>query len=343
MDTVPPAFRVGVRRRTAVASPDRDLGVSEVLERREIECLLTLREELHFGRAARQLHVSQSRVSQTVRSVEERIGGRLFERTSRRVRLTALGDSFTSRLLPLYQQLVGAYDEAVARARRPAGTVRLGFSGPDGGQYAAGLLRITRTSAPECEVALYEVPAGDLLGPLRRDEVDVLVTPLPVEEPDLTVGPVIAHEPRLLAVPSRHRAATRPGVSIEEVAGETMFAPATTAPDYWWDFHLPSVTPRGREVRRRQRVRTYPEILFLVAAGRGVAPLPELVARHHAQPDVVFVPILDLPAVPVATVWRTAEDNARIRTVVESSRRLADELRRARVRPTPVPTGARTR
>lgn len=58
------------------------------LEIRELECFLALSEELHFGRAAERLYVSQSRISQLLRALEGRIGARLLDRTSRRVRLT---------------------------------------------------------------------------------------------------------------------------------------------------------------------------------------------------------------------------------------------------------------
>jgi hypothetical protein len=61
------------------------------VELREIEVFLTLAEELHFGRTAERLHLTSSRVSQVVRSLETRLGGALFERTSRRVRFTPLG------------------------------------------------------------------------------------------------------------------------------------------------------------------------------------------------------------------------------------------------------------
>jgi DNA-binding transcriptional LysR family regulator len=71
------------------------------VELREIETFLVLAEELHFGRSATRLHLSQSRVSQTIRSIESRIGGRLFDRTSRQVRLTLLGELLRDRSDPL--------------------------------------------------------------------------------------------------------------------------------------------------------------------------------------------------------------------------------------------------
>jgi DNA-binding transcriptional LysR family regulator len=65
-----------------------------VVELREIEAFLVLAEELHFGRTAQRLRVSQGRVSQMIRALEREVGGSLFERSSRQVRLTRLGGRF---------------------------------------------------------------------------------------------------------------------------------------------------------------------------------------------------------------------------------------------------------
>ncbi|MFD9637391.1 LysR family transcriptional regulator [Streptomyces violascens] len=70
------------------------------MERRDLEIFLTLADELHFGRTAERLHVSQARVSQTVKQLERRIGASLFERTSRRVQLTTIGGSCSTTYAP---------------------------------------------------------------------------------------------------------------------------------------------------------------------------------------------------------------------------------------------------
>lgn len=72
-----------------------------MLERVEIEVFLTLAEELHFGRAAERLRLSTGRVSQVVRQLERRLGGALFERTSRSVRITPVGLRLAEELAPL--------------------------------------------------------------------------------------------------------------------------------------------------------------------------------------------------------------------------------------------------
>ena len=94
----------------------------------EIEVFLTLAEELHFGRTAERLRMPQPRVSRLVSALERRVGGALFERTSRRVRLTPLGEQLRDQLQPAYKDLTAALDGARATARDTAGVLRIGFS-----------------------------------------------------------------------------------------------------------------------------------------------------------------------------------------------------------------------
>ncbi len=75
------------------------------IELREIRTFIVLSEELHFGRAAERLELTPSRISQVVRTLETRLGGRLFDRTSRRVALTPLGEQLLERAGPVYEQL----------------------------------------------------------------------------------------------------------------------------------------------------------------------------------------------------------------------------------------------
>ncbi|MER6076088.1 LysR family transcriptional regulator [Streptomyces sp. NPDC001817] len=75
------------------------------MELRDIEIFLTAAQELHFGRTAERLHVTPARVSQSIRRTERRVGAPLFDRTTRRVRLTALGEQLHRELNAGYQQI----------------------------------------------------------------------------------------------------------------------------------------------------------------------------------------------------------------------------------------------
>lgn len=295
-----------------------------MLELREIRCVLALSEQLHFGRTAHELRMSQSRVSRTVREAEQKVGGRLFERTSRNVRLTALGAELIDRLRPLYEQMANAYADVVTRTGGASGTIRLGFIGIAGGVHAARLIRTAQDALPDCRLILREVPCGDPLALLHRGQVDAVVVQLPVETRGVTIGPVVGREPRVLAVAPDHRLAGRDSVSVKDIADETVLQPVGAAAEYWRDIRLFWATPPGRGQQHDQEVRTCQEVLSLVAAGQGVAPLTESTARRHARPDTVFVP-LDLPDAQVALVWRSMEENELVRALAACGLRMSEE------------------
>ena len=96
------------------------------MELRDIEIFLALAEELHFGRTADRLHVSQARVSQSIAKQERQIGAPLFARSSRRVELTAIGIQLRDDLSAGYQRILDGTRAAAATARTiAAGTTRV--------------------------------------------------------------------------------------------------------------------------------------------------------------------------------------------------------------------------
>jgi DNA-binding transcriptional LysR family regulator len=307
------------------------------LDIRELECFLALSEELHFGRAAERLYVSQSRVSQLLRSLEGRVGARLLERTSRRVRLTPLGERFLADVRPAYASLHGALEAARDAARGLEGVLRIGFQGTvdERVMEAVGAFRDRH---PGCELETVEIPLADPFGAVRGGEVDAAIVCLPVAEPDLVLGPVFSRQPLTLAVSTRHplarrvaaggagraRSAGRAGgaggagsavgvVDAEELADHPVIGPGEPAPRYWRDVMAPATTPGGRPVPRGPRVCTLQEGLAATAAGRGTMLLCAPTAALHGRRDIAFVPVEGLPESALGLVWRRAGETARVR------------------------------
>jgi len=200
------------------------------MELREIEIFLALAEELHFGRTAERLHVSQARISQTIKKLERQVGAPLFDRTSRRVAPTPIGARLRDDLAPAYRQIVGAVARATDAGRGTGGVLQVGFEAPGVADLIAGVLDTYRSRATEGEVEIREADFGDPFGLLRAGEVDVLVTLLPVAEPDLATGPVVLTEPMVLAVPARHPFARLDSVTLDDLARDTVFRAARPAP-----------------------------------------------------------------------------------------------------------------
>jgi DNA-binding transcriptional LysR family regulator len=295
------------------------------VELRELRIFLVLADELHFGRTAERLGISQPGVSEAVRTLESRLGIKVFDRTSRRVRLTSAGEEFRRKLAPalaaLEQTLAGTGD----LSGDVSGLLRVGFVLTTEGPPLSRLIAAFHDRYPGCEVRLQEVETFDAYRALRDGDIDVLCNWLAVNEPDLTVGTAFAYYPRALAVAPSHRLAGQSAVSIEELASEEVALFPPTTPSGVYDLLVPPHTPSGRPIRRTVRVRTINEILAFVAGGRIVHPTSSTVPMFDRD-DIVLVPIDDLPPIPLGLVWPARRENARIRALDDTARSISDSI-----------------
>ena len=243
----------------------------------------------------------------------------LFERTSRRVRLTALGHALHSQLQPAYVQLNAALDDARAAARQAEGVLRIGFSPTSNMEALTRLAGAFEARHPGCHAVLGAISNLDPYSALRRSELDVLVNWLAVDEPDLTVGPVLEYRDRVLAVAATDPLAIRPSVSIEEVAGREVALMTPPFPPALYDAIIPPRTPAGRAIGRTQPVRGIHELVALVARGRIVHPTAAGIPMF-SRDDIALVPITDLPPLPLGLIWCTAHEDARIQALAETVR-----------------------
>ncbi|MEU6238128.1 LysR family transcriptional regulator [Kitasatospora sp. NPDC047058] len=290
------------------------------MEIRDIEIFLVLAEELHFGRAAERLRVSQARVSQALKKQERRIGAALFERTSRTVRLTEVGRQLRDDLQPVYVGLQESLERARMAGRGVAGRLRVGmmpFNVVDLHHY----WRAFRRRHPRWELQIRPAPYADPFDALRSGAMDVFVAWLPVEEPDLTVGPVLLTDRRVLAVADHHELAGRDTARLEAFAD---FAHATTTgvPDYWEDSYLPFHTPRGRAIERPHLVLGPDELISLISMGDIVQTFPGHVTRYWGMPNIRWLPVPDLGTLRYALVWRGEAENDAIRALAGTVRDL---------------------
>ncbi|MBO0731763.1 MAG: LysR family transcriptional regulator [Acidimicrobiaceae bacterium] len=289
------------------------------VELRELRIFLTLADELHFGHTAQRMGISQPGVSEAVRVLEARLGVKLFERTSRKVRLTPAGEQLCQQVSPA----VSAVDQALARtsdrASGVAGLLRVGFVLTTEGPPLNKLVTAFQARHPSCEVRLQEVETFDPYRSLRRGDIDVLCNWLAVDEPDLTAGTAFAFYPRALAVAPTHRLARKPAVFIEDLADEEVALPPPGVSRAVYDLIAPTHTPSGRPIRRTAPVRTIHEILSLVARGQIVHPTSSSVPIFDRD-DVVLVRMIGVPPLPLGLVWCANRDSPRIRALDETAR-----------------------
>jgi DNA-binding transcriptional LysR family regulator len=292
------------------------------MDMQQVEAFLAVADELHFGHAAEHLVLSRPRVSRLIASLEREVGGTLFDRTSRRVRLTPVGARFRDQLRPGYAQMQAALADACAAATRASGTLRVGFTVTTGGEAVTRLVSAFQAAHPDCQVILHEVGIGDPYAPLRRDEIDVLVNWLAVDEPDLTTGPVIDSCERALAVARGHPLASTPPASAEDLADFELARVPSPLPKALYDALLPPRTPSGRPTRRTHDVQGLHQTLALVASGHIVHPtVASLPLAQRA--DIVLIPVTGMPPLQLGLIWCTAHENARIRALARTAATLA--------------------
>jgi DNA-binding transcriptional LysR family regulator len=184
-----------------------------VMELRDIRTFLAVSEELHFGRAAQRLHVSQGRVSQTIQALEREVGAALFERTSRQVRLTVLGEQFRRGAQHGYDELTRVMQDCRAAALSASGRLRVGYAPSIGGDFATRVTAAFEADHTRYTATLHAVPLRQGMRPedtLKNGSADVVLAWSPggdgnaMKTSDLTVGPVLAEVSRGLLVPERH-------------------------------------------------------------------------------------------------------------------------------------------
>ncbi|MER5749464.1 LysR family transcriptional regulator [Streptomyces sp. NPDC002088] len=290
----------------------------------EIEIFLTLAEELHFGRAAERLHVTTGRVSQVIKKLERRIGGVLFERTSRTVRLTAIGRQLADDLVPLVAGMADALRRAADASRGVTGELRVAFLGEWTAPALLKAVALFSERHPDCRVDVREVQLSNSRASLLDGSVDVLIASYPFD--GMARGPVLLSEKRVLAVAAGHPLAGEESVSLEVLAEHPVVQyPEVTSVAFKRD-RTPDHTPSGRLVPKGPAGGSFSEMLTLVAMGRGVLPVGEHARRYYPRPDVSYVPIHDAQPIERGPVWLEGNTTERVREFVRAATDATEKL-----------------
>ena len=278
----------------------------------EIEVFLALAKELHFGRTADLLNLSQPQISRMIRSLEAQVGAALFERTSRRVSLTPLGSQLRDSVGPPYAQLRDGFNGARSAARETKGSLRMGVTVTTTSVTVMNLIKSFQARSPQCDVVTREVAFFNPYHSLRNGKIDLLLCWSLVDGQDLIKGPIVEYRPRVLAVAANHPLAQKHSVSIEDVADYDVISAPPPFPRAILDAMIPVTAPSGRPIRRTHTVQAASEILTLVTLGRIVHPTVDAMPLFHRE-DIVLIPIHDMPPLPLGLIWRKAHENQRIR------------------------------
>jgi DNA-binding transcriptional LysR family regulator len=279
------------------------------IELRQLRYFVAVAEEMHFGRAAQRLHMTQPPLSQSIQALEALLGTPLFARTSRSVTLTPAGAA----LLPHARQLLLDAQALPDLARRAAagesGRLSLAFVSTADYSVLPPFLRQFRAAYPQVQIELREATSDLQLEDLAQGAIDVglLIPPLPDRMKDeLAYMPVLS-EPLVLAAPATVAALrSADALPLQAVADMPLIIfPRRIAPAFH-DAILGCYREAGLVPRIGQEAIQMQTIVGLVSAGMGIALVPQSVSNLK-RPGVEYRPLAGKNAlIETGLAWRRA-------------------------------------
>ena len=265
-------------------------------------------EELHFGRAAERLNMTQPPLSRQIQKLEGIVGTELLERDNRKVQLTPAGLTF----LDEARRLITLAERAPATARRIAsgrsGVLRIGFTAAGGFSVLGPLLEQISGIIPDVDIELQELVTGEQLDGLLTGELDLGLARPPFDSRTFD-SRLLSHEAMMLAVPAGHplTALDRP-IGPEDFSHEALIMHSPTQARYFYDLVV-----RLLPIRHGNVVHTVSQIVTmvsLVAAKRGVALVPSS-ATVLGISGVEFLPLAPAPGnqVELYALWNRKVSN----------------------------------
>ena len=261
------------------------------MELRHLRYFLAVAKHLSFTAAAESLGVAQPPLSQQIRDLEAEIGTALFERTTRRVALTRAGQDFQVQALAILEKAGDAVDRARAIGAGPAGIINVGLTGSMLAGPLGRALRGYASAYPGVDLRIHEMSPDRQIAMLKAGQTDISFLRCPPPDADL-VSELAWRETVRLVLPSDHRLATET-VSLADLSGET-FVFLRLADSLFANYLRECCVEAGFVPKITHQTVEAASLTSLVAAGLGVAIIPEFVARL-AHADVVYRPIQGPP------------------------------------------------
>lgn len=275
----------------------------------QLSGFVAVAEELHYGRAAARLRMTQPPLSRQIQLLERDLQVRLFDRSGRAVRLTPAGQAF----LRDARRLLHEAENATLAVRRvpsgEAGVVRVGFTATSAYGKLGGVLETARERLPHVDVVLRELVTREQLDMLSSGALDLGLVRPPITRPELDSRRLLA-ESLLAALPAGHplAAAERLSPADFDAADVVMYSP--TEARYFHELLVSVFREAHVSPHYTQHVSQVHTVLALVRAGLGIALVPSTATLLRFD-GVVLRPVAlpDPEPVELHLAWRRANDN----------------------------------
>ena len=287
------------------------------MELRHLRYFVTLAEELHFGRAAEKLHISQPPLSMQIRALEKELAVTLLNRTQRHVSLTQAGAA----LLAEARHILARVEQAVLMTKRAGrgeiGELAIGFISVADYNVLPVVLREFRRRFPQVNLTLRESTTDAQIRDLAAGRIDVGFVLPPLNEPSLESVPIL-REPLIAALPEKHPLARKPGKLALEKLKDAPFIlfPRPNAPSLY-DNVVSCCKSAGFSPRVEQEAIQMQTIVSLVSAELGVALIPASLINLR-RTGVTYKSLQGgSPLTEIHLVWRRGDDLPALRVFVD--------------------------
>jgi len=262
-----------------------------MLDVRKLAALREIATRGSFSAAARGLNYSQSAISQQVAQLEREVGALLIERRGRRIRLTPAGQALADRAGPILRDLREAEAELEAITGLRRGTLRLAVFASAAATVVPPAMARFRAGHPGVAITMTIADSGAALSQVANGEADIaIINKSDTFAADRAVAiSGLLEDPMRVALPLDHRLAERQSVRLADLSAEPwLLATSSSCAD--WEVFAAACRRAGFEPRIAFRNDDYLALQGLVAAGLGVALLPDLVTAS-VRDDIVLRPL----------------------------------------------------
>lgn len=276
-------------------------------------------EEQSFSRGAKRLHIAQPPLSSQIKQLEGELDVRLFDRTSRGVRLTEAGQLLLEEARRILSQVEHTAQAVRRTGHGEVGRITLGFVPSASNEMLPEILRSFRGRFPGVELFLREMHPDQVVRSLHAGQTDVGFLYLPLEDPALNVA-CVSREPLVLALPRSHPLADREVVELRQVAEEPFIMPARYQMPGLYGQVTDACGDAGFAPEAVQKdVWLMQTIVGLVAGGLGVALVPSSL-RNFRRKGVAYRDVSDLsPTVELGMVWRKDRQDPVLQSFLDSA------------------------
>jgi DNA-binding transcriptional LysR family regulator len=289
------------------------------MELKTLRYFSVLAEELHFGRAARRLHISQPPLSLQIMKLERELGTLLLHRSKRQVELTAAGEVFLEHVTGILSSVTEGENAARRAARGEIGRLDIAFFLGATYTLLPRILRRFRAENPTVKLGLQDMELPQVLDAVISGAADVGFLRPPATDPAVSAE-VLLREPFIAAIPESNKLSKKRQLRLADLADEpfVMFAPSRSVlySQIMHGCHEAGFHPNVVQEARR------PETLVgLVGAGAGIALVASSVQMRGGT-GVTFKKITGpLPMTEIAAVWRRKNPSPLVDAFLETARR----------------------